>query len=377
MPPLDPFLRRTRSIDPQAIDTALALALSAWAIAEPRALDSPWRTIVLLAMTSAVAWRRRRPLAVLTVAVVGVVLQPRGLALPEVLALLIAIYSAALYGAHRLLTPALLLVAATALAVLAGNLQVPKGVLPFLVLVPVWLAGSAMRRRELRAEASTERADRLEREREASLRAERARIARELHDVVTHSVSVMVLQTGAARQIMSRDEQRSRELLESVEASGRSALDELRRLLGLISDEDGSAPLQPQPGIAEIPSLIDQVRHAGLPVELSVEGPERALAPGVAIAAYRIVQEALTNVLKHANGAPTRVVLRYDAAALELDIVDHGTHDATTSDDANTGRGLAGMRERTEMYGGTLVAAAEPESGYAVHARIPLEPSGG
>ena len=260
---------------------------------------------------------------------------------------------------------------------LGGNLQIPKGVLPFVVLVPVWLAGSAMRRRELRAEASTERADCLEREREASLRAERARIARELHDVVTHSVSVMVLQTGAARQIMSRDEQRSRELLESVEASGRSALDELRRLLGLIDDEDGSAPLQPQPGIAEIPSLIDQVRHAGLPVELSVEGPERALAPGVAIAAYRIVQEALTNVLKHANGAPTRVVLRYDAAALELDIVDHGTPETTTSDDANTGRGLAGMRERTEMYGGTLVAAVEPESGYAVRARIPLEPSGG
>ena len=328
-------------------------------------------------MTSAVAWRRRRPLAVLTVAVVGVVLQPRGLALPEVLALLIAIYSAALYGAHRLLTPALLLVAGTALAVLAGNLQVPKGVLPFIVLVPVWLAGSAMRRRQLRAEASTERADRLEREREASLRAERARIARELHDVVTHSVSVMVLQTGAARQIMTRDEQRSRELLESVEASGRSALDELRRLLGLISDEDGSAPLQPQPGIAEIPSLIDQVRHAGLPVELSVEGHERPLAPGVAIVAYRIVQEALTNVLKHANGAPTRVVLRYDAAALELDIVDHGTHAATTSDDANTGRGLTGMRERTEMYGGTLVAAVAPENGYGVHARIPLEPSGG
>jgi signal transduction histidine kinase len=202
--------------------------------------------------TSAIAWRRRRPLEVLIVAVVGVVLQPRGLALPEVLAMLIAVYSAALYGAHRVVAPALLLVAATALAVLAGNLQLPKGALPFMLLVPVWLAGSAMRRRELRAEASRERADRLEREREASLRAERARIARELHDVVTRSVSVMVLQTGAARQIMSRDEQRSRALLESVEASGRSALDELRRLLGLISDEDGSAPLPPQPGIAEI-----------------------------------------------------------------------------------------------------------------------------
>ena len=377
MRPLDALRRRARSVDPQVIDAALALALSAWAIAVPGALDRPLHAIVSLAMTFAVACRRRRPLAVLIVAVVGVILQPRGLALPEVLALLIAVYSAALYGAHRLLAPALLLVAATALAALAGSLQIPKAVLPFLVLVPVWLAGSAMRRRELRAEASMERADRLEREREASLRAERARIARELHDVVTHSVSVMVLQTGAARQIMSRDEQRSRALLESVEASGRSALDELRRLLGLIGDEDSSAPLQPQPGIAELPSLIDQVRHAGLPVELSVEGPERTLAPGLAIAAYRIVQEALTNVLKHANGAPTRVVLRYEAAALELDIIDHGSPETATCDAAETGRGLTGMRKRAAMYGGTLVAAAEPDSGYAVRARIPLEPSGG
>jgi signal transduction histidine kinase len=376
MSPLDPLLRRARSVDPQAIDAALAVALSAWAVAVPGALDSPARTVVLLAMTFAVAWRRRRPLEVLFVAVVGVVLQPRGLALPEVLAMLIAVYSAALYGAHRVLAPALLLVAATALAVLAGNLQVPKAALPFMLLIPVWLAGSAMRRRELRAEASTERADRLEREREASLRAERARIARELHDVVTHAVSVMVLQTGAARQIMSRDEERSRALLESVEASGRSALDELRRLLGLISDEDDSAPLQPQPGIAEIPSLIDQVRHAGLPVELSVEGCARSLAPGVAIAAYRIVQEALTNVLKHAHGAPTRVVLRYDAAALELEILDHGTPGSTPSGDAKTGRGLAGMRERAAMYGGTLDAHAEPNNGYAVRARIPLEAAG-
>jgi signal transduction histidine kinase len=233
-----------------------------------------------------------------------------------------------------------------------------------------------MRRRELRAEASAERADRAEREREASLRAERARIAHELHDVVTHSVSVMVLQTGAARQIMRRDEDRSQALLESVEDSGRSALEELRRLLGLLSDDDGGAPLAPQPGVGEIPSLIEQLRGAGVPVELCVEGPARTLASGVAIAAYRIVQEALTNVLKHADGAPTRVVLRYGAAALELEILDRGAPRGTGANDAQSGRGLAGMRERAAMYGGTLDARPEPDLGYAVRARIPLEPTG-
>ena len=372
---LEPLLRRARWVDPRSIDKALALVLSVWAVAVPGSLDSPLQTIVSLAMTVAVAWRRRRPLEVLIVAVVGVVVQPRGLALPEVLAMLIAIYSAALYSAHRVLTPALMLVAAVALATLSGTLHVPKVALPFMLLVPVWLAGSAMRRRELRAEGSTERADRLERERDAALYAERARIAHELHDVVTHSVSVMVLQSGAARQIMSCDQDRSRALLESVEASGRSALDELRRLLGLISDEASSVPLQPQPGIAEIPSLIDQVRHAGLPVQLSVEGPERTLAPGVAIAAYRIVQEALTNVLKHAQGAPAHVVLRYHPAALELEILDAGTTGSTPSGDAKPGRGLAGMRERAAMYGGTLVARADPGNGYTVRARIPLDPA--
>jgi signal transduction histidine kinase len=182
----------------------------------------------------------------------------------------------------------------------------------------------------------------------------------------------MVLQTGAARQIMTKDEVRSRAMLESVEASGRTALDELRRLLGLLSDQAGDAPLSPQPGVAEIPSLIEQVRQVGLPVELRVEGQARAVSGGVGVAAYRIVQEALTNVLKHADSAPTEVRVRWTNATLELEIRDRGRRHRALDRDAHPGRGLAGMRERAIVYGGALEAGPGRDGGYLVRARIPL-----
>jgi len=291
-------------------------------------------------------------------------------------AVLIAAYSSALYGDRRLVAAALLFVAAAWVLAFGGQARIRSGLVPVLLVAPVWLAGSAMRRHQHQAEASAQRADRLEQEQEAAVRAERARIARELHDVVTHSVSVMVMQTGAARQIMARDERRSLGLLESVETSGRSALEELRRLLGLLSDQDGHAPLAPQPSVAEIPSLIDQVRQTGQPVELHVVGEPRDVSAGIGVAAYRIVQEALTNVLKHTSGAPSKVVVRWDDRALELEIVDQGPPQCGAPPDAPLGRGLAGMRERAAMYGGTLDARPGPSGGYAVRARIPLEPRG-
>ena len=345
-----------RSVDPRVLDAGLALALTAWALAEPGTFSDPGRAVVLVGMPVAIAWRRQAPVAVLVVEIAGLALEPRALAAPQAIALFIAAYSAALYSDRRVLVPALLLVAATAGSASAGSLPVARWLLPFVLLGPVWLAGSALRRREQRAEASAERADRLEREQEAALRAERARIARELHDLVTHSVSVMVLQTGAAREIMSRDEHRSRALLESVETSGRSALEELRHMLGLLADQDGDAPLSPQPGVTEIPTLIEQVRQAGVAVELCVEGQPRVVSGGVAVAAYRIVQEALTNVLKHAGGAPSQVVVRWADSALELEIIDHGPPNDGAQRDAPVGRGIAGMRERAAMYGGTLDA---------------------
>jgi signal transduction histidine kinase len=371
---LQRLLGTARSLDPRVLDGGIAFALTAWAVAEPGAFDDPGRAVVLVAMPAVLAWRREAPVAVLVVEVAGVVALPNRLDLPQGIAVLIAAYSAAFYSDRRLVVAALLVAASAWALAFGGTVRIPNGLVPLVLVAPVWLGGSAMRRRQQRAEASARRADRLEREREAAFRAERARIARELHDVVTHSVSVMVLQAGAARQIMSRDEHRSRELLESVESSGRSALDELRRLLGLLSDQELDAPLSPHPGVTEIPSLIEQVRQAGMAVELCVEGQPRDVSGGVAVAAYRIVQEALTNVLKHADGAQSRVVLRWADAAIELEILDHGSPDGAGERDARPGRGVVGMRERAAMYGGTLDARPAPDRGYVVRARIPLEP---
>jgi signal transduction histidine kinase len=330
-----------------------------------------FRIVVLLAMTAAIAWRRRVPTLVLAVEVAGVVVLPDRLDYPAAIALLFAAYSAVLFSTRRWFVAALLVVAAASQLAFGGEVDISKGLVPLFLLVPVWLAGMAVRSRELRAEASAERAERIEREREASLRTERARIARELHDVVTHSVSLMVLQTGAAREIMSQDEQRSRLLLSSVEASGRAAIEELHRLLGLLGEHDGDVPLSPQPGVSEIPLLIEQVRRAGVDVELRVEGQPRAVSGGVAIAAYRVVQEALTNVVKHAGGAPARVVVRWVDDELELVILDEGQLQEETRP-VTSGRGITGMRERTAMYGGTLEAGPCSDRGYAVRARIPL-----
>jgi signal transduction histidine kinase len=363
-------------VDPKVIDAGLALGLTALALAEPRVFSDPGRAVVLVGMPVAIAWRRQAPVAVLVAEMVGLALEPRALAAPQAIAFLIAAFSAAHYSERRVLVPVLLLGAATVASALAGQLPVARWLLPFVLIGLLWLAGSALRRRELRAEASADRADRLEREQEAALRAERARIARELHDLVTHSVSVMVLQTGAAREIMSQDERRSRGLLESVEASGRSALEELRRLLGLLSDRDADPPLSPQPSVMEIPALIEQVRQTGQAVELRVEGQPQVVSGGVGVAAYRIVQEALTNVLKHAGGAPSRVVLRWGNDALELEISDAGPPHNGAGHGAQPGRGLPGMRERAAMYGGTLDAGPGPDHGYVVRARIPLAASG-
>ncbi len=370
------LLARTRTLDPRWLDRGLALALTIWALSDASILVDPGPSLVLLAMTVAIAWRRREPDAVLIAEVLGVLLLPSRLQLPQGVAVLAAVYSAALYSNRRILVLALLTGAGAWLLAIGGDVQIPGALVPLLLLAPAWLAGVAMRQREQSAQASAARADRLELEREAALHAERARIARELHDIVTHSVSVMVLQTGAARQILGRDEQRAEALLESVETSGRSALDELRRLLGLLSDDELGAPLTPQPGIDEIPGLVEQIKQTGLPVELCVEGESRVVSPGLAVAVYRIIQEALTNVLKHAGRASsTRVVLRWGEAAFELEVVDRGAVPPNTRPELSAGRGLAGMRERAAMYGGTFEARPGPGNGYSVRASIPLDSS--
>jgi signal transduction histidine kinase len=198
---------------------------------------------------------------------------------------------------------------------------------------------------------------------------ERARISRELHDVVAHSVSVIVVQAQAAQRLIDGEQQEARRALGSIEMSGRQALVELRRMLGILRRTGEESALAPQPDLRQLNALVEQVRESGLPVELSIEGAAKSLPPGVDLSAYRIVQEALTNTLKHAGPAGARVAVRYRDDEIELEVVDDGT---ATGEGGGAGHGLIGMRERAVLYGGTLESGKREVGGYFVRARFPL-----
>jgi signal transduction histidine kinase len=246
----------------------------------------------------------------------------------------------------------------------------------FLVGAGVWLAALALQRRSRRASALEARTAQLERERDererTAVAAERRRIARDLHDVIAHSVSVMIVQAGAARLLLGEPARTAGPLL-AVEEAGRQALAELRRLLGILRAGEAHAALTPQPGLAQVEGLVVQARAAGLPVDLFVAGEARALPRGVELAAYRIVQESLTNARKHAGQAKAQVIVRYGDGALELEITDDGRG---RSAGHPGGHGLVGMRERAALYGGELRAGPRSEGGFGVHARLPLEAIG-
>jgi signal transduction histidine kinase len=239
-----------------------------------------------------------------------------------------------------------------------------------------WLAGFSVRHQAGQTQRLRELAARLKEQQEEraeeAVEAERARIARELHDVVAHHVSVMTVQAGAVRRLLTPDQERQREALLSVEETGRKALTEMRRLLGVLKENGGDqrAPLAPQPGMATLDTLLGQVREAGLPVEMRTEGRPVELPPGIDLSAYRIVQEALTNALKYAGPARAWVVVRYGDGDLELEIANDGGTDAMEADGG--GRGLVGMRERVAVYGGELESGPRPGGGFAVRARLPI-----
>jgi signal transduction histidine kinase len=241
-----------------------------------------------------------------------------------------------------------------------------------------FLLGSTVRRGEHRARELGRRAQRLERDREAQARAavidERARIARELHDVVAHGVSLMVVQAGGARLLLDdpAGADRVRAHLRAIEHSGRQALDEMRRLLTMLRDDD-VVTLEPLPGIDRLDVLVDSAREADVRVRMRIEGEPEALPAGVDLTAYRIVQEALTNVIRHAGPASAEVTVRYGADALELEVVDDGCGSAHAN---GGGHGLVGMQERTALYGGQLDVGDRPEGGYAVRVRLPLSRDG-
>ena len=240
-----------------------------------------------------------------------------------------------------------------------------------------WLAGFALRERAEEAEAAEARAAQAEREREAAARLavaeERARIARELHDIVAHSVSVMVLQVGAIRHKLPEAVAEDKDALQGVERTGRAALAEMRRLLGAMRDDGQDAELTPQPGLDSLDSLLEEVGRAGLPVRLHREGEPAPLPRAIELSAYRIIQEGLTNALKHAQASHADVTLRYGPDDLQLEIRDDGRG---VSDNDGLGHGLVGVRERVKIYGGEMTSGPANGGGFVLRTRLPLgEPS--
>lgn len=239
--------------------------------------------------------------------------------------------------------------------------------------VVAWIAGFILRERAERAEAAEIRATVAERERDAAARVavaeERARIARELHDIVAHAVSVMVLQVGAVRHKLPDELSDDSEALRSVERAGRTALAEMRRLLGAMRDEREEVSFVPQPGLDGLDSLLEEVTRAGLPVELQVDGVPVPLPRGVDLSAYRIVQEGLTNALKHSHATTANVTVRYALDELQIEVRDNGVGSSTTD---GLGHGLVGVRERVKIYGGEMSAGAANGGGFVLTTRLPL-----
>jgi signal transduction histidine kinase len=350
--------------------------------------------VLLLALIAApLIFRRRYPLSTLWAVLVTATMvaeRPEPLRL-SFYACVIAAYSAAVYSPYRVPALASLPVTAFLMAELQQDTAepalgkainaVPQGAVPFLILGPIAVAAWGLRTLRARADAEKVRVTALERQSAEAVRRaaeeERARIARELHDVVTHNVSVMVIQAGAARKVLTASPEQAREALLSVEASGRAAMTELRHVMGLLTMDGGTPDLAPQPGMVELESLIGLVRDAGLPVELTVTGrPGGALPDGIDLTGYRVVQEALTNAVKHAVGASAVVRVDYGTDRLSIEVTDTGGHGSPRAADAGSGRGLIGLRERLALYGGTLHAGPRVRGGYRVAAVIPFDPAG-
>ena len=262
-----------------------------------------------------------------------------------------------------------------AMLILVWNIPGPQPTNSFIFItlrfVAAWIAGFALRAREDQVTAAEVRAVRAEDERESAARVavaeERARIARELHDVVAHAVSVMVLQVGAVRHKLP--DSLDREALRSVERAGRTALAEMRRLLAAMRREDDEVEFVPQPGLDGLNALLDEVGRAGLPARLHVDGEPFPLPRGVDLSAYRIVQEGLTNALKHADASDADVTVRYRPDEVEIEVRDNGAGVAKTD---GLGHGLVGVRERVKIYGGEMSAGTAPEGGFVLSTRLPV-----
>jgi signal transduction histidine kinase len=298
---------------------------------------------------------------------------------PLPLTMLILLYSVAAHCPRRVSMPWLAVTAGALILIFnvdATNDNFGSYASNLATLGAIWLIGDNLQTRRQYVAELEDRAVRLEREREERARQavadERARIARELHDVVAHHVSVMVVQAGGARRMLALDPGRTEQALETIEGTGREALSEMRRLLGVLRAHDEATDLlAPQPGVAGLEALVDNMRDAGLDVELSIDGDIPPMRPGIELSVYRIVQEALTNALKHAGPAHAEVWVRYDDDEVLVGISDDG-RGAAVSKQNGTGHGIVGMRERVTLFDGELYTGPKAGGGFEVRARIPL-----
>jgi signal transduction histidine kinase len=343
---------------------------------DPAAQYTAWPVTVLT--TLPLAARRRYPLLTFVVVVCAAQFVRENATWITLLAYVLAAYSAIAYSRYRAQAMAGLVLA----SVLAGvafrhaDSALPGWSGPFFVLLVAGVLASFVRFWQRRLKASQRRFTELQQaQEEATRRAveeERARIAAELHDVVTHNVSVMVIQTGAARKVMDAEPELSKQAMLEVEASGRAAMSELRHVMGLLSASDDERPdgLEPQPGLEQLDALVERVRAAGMTVSVAVSPPPGPLPPGVELTAYRVVQEGLTNTIKHASGAAASVTIGHDGDRLEIEVTDTGGEPGAGTRTGD-GRGLIGLRERLAVYGGTLEAGPRIGGGYRIRARVP------
>jgi signal transduction histidine kinase len=326
----------------------------------------PLTAVVVFAMAASLAWRRAEPLVTVVVPAGGLVLLSLVYGGSEaganLFVLLAAAYSVALYGPNPPATFAAFMAAAIVHTARTPEVSgVGDALWEPLMLTLAFGVGLAMRSRQSRAD---------ERE-HAAAEEERRRIARELHDIVSHGLGVMVLQAGAADQVLDRDPEHAREALRAIRTVGLEAIGEMETLLGLIRG-DGAAPLAPQPTLRDLDALVAKMRKAGLDAELEIVGEPRPLAAALELSAYRIVQEGLTNALKHAGPSRARVTLRYREHDLQVEVADDGSGALGLGSGVGSRRGLAGIGERVAVFGGMFEAGPRSDGGWTVRAGFPI-----
>ena len=364
-------------------DAALALALTVVGLVEvwfAAPVDPLLGSVAVLALAVPLLWRRTAPLGAGAAAIAGLTLTTVLLVPVHELVLFIPVLAIAGYsiGAHCPTPRAVLGLGLAVVFVLTGVFDdegpgVDNLLFGLVVACGPWVAGRLVRSRTNQAvalalKAAERERGQAERERNA-VRDERARIARELHDIISHSVSVMTIQAGAVEAVLDHDPAKARAAAASIRQTGQQAQGELRRLLGVLRDEQpAEGGLAPSPGLADLEELVAGVREAGLDVQLVDEGPRRALPEALELSAFRVVQESLTNVLKHARATTASVAVRYRPDALEVEVVDDG--DAVEA--LGKGQGLVGMRERTHLYGGTLEYGPRATGGFSIRAVLPV-----